>query len=90
MTNPEILELVTTMLDAGYTVTINLREPVPTPAPEPTPDPAPKPTPNRSLDDVARAVYRGEYGNGLERIRRLSAEGWDPAKVQERLNTLFY
>ena len=44
--------------------------------------------PQKSLDEVARAVIRGDYGNGAERAQRLKAEGYDPEAVQARVNEL--
>lgn len=40
------------------------------------------------IDSVARAVIRGEYGNGAERVRRLIAAGYDADKVQKRVNQI--
>ena len=42
----------------------------------------------KNLDAVAKAVIRGEYGNGMIRKRRLRAKGYDPDKVQKRVNAL--
>lgn len=42
----------------------------------------------KPLDTVAREVIRGDLGNGQERVRRLSAAGYDPTAVQTRVNTL--
>ena len=44
--------------------------------------------PAQNLDAVARAVIRGDYGNGDERRRRLRAAGYDPDAVQRRVNQL--
>lgn len=44
--------------------------------------------PGPSLDDVARAVIRGDYGNGEERRRRLTAAGYNYNAVQARVNQL--
>ena len=41
-----------------------------------------------NIDKVARAVIRGEYGNGAERVRRLIAAGYDAEKVQKRVNQI--
>ena len=46
-------------------------------------------TPGKSLDDLALEVYRGDWGNGQERIDRLTAAGYDAAAVQNRVNTLY-
>ena len=40
------------------------------------------------IDKVARAVIRGEYGNGAERVRRLIAAGYDADHVQKRVNQI--
>jgi hypothetical protein len=45
-------------------------------------------TPSRSVTEVAKAVLRGEYGNGNERIDALRKEGYDPAKVQAEVNRI--
>lgn len=41
-----------------------------------------------NLDDIAKAVIRGEYGNGEERKARLTAAGYDYAAVQKRVNEM--
>lgn len=41
-----------------------------------------------SIDDIACAVIRGEYGNGEERKARLKAAGYEYAEVQQRVNEL--
>ncbi len=41
-----------------------------------------------SLDDVARAVMRGDFGNGEDRRRRLEAAGYNYNAVQARVNQL--
>lgn len=43
---------------------------------------------DRSLDDVAMAVIRGEYGTGSVRRAKLTEEGWNYALVQARVNEL--
>lgn len=45
-------------------------------------------TPKKSIDEIARAVIRGEYGNGADRKNRITAEGYDYAAVQARVNDL--
>ena len=42
----------------------------------------------KSLDEIAKLVIRGNYGNGEERKKRLIAEGYDYAQVQKRVNEL--
>lgn len=40
------------------------------------------------LDDIAKKVINGEYGNGQDRISRLTTEGYDAVAVQRRVNEL--
>ncbi|WP_446453280.1 CHAP domain-containing protein [Tuanshanicoccus yangjingiae] len=40
------------------------------------------------ITNVARSVIRGEWGNGAERIRRLTASGYDSRQVQAEVNRL--
>lgn len=54
-----------------------------TPAVEPAPAPEKKP-----LDDIAREVINGDWGNGTDRKNRLTAAGYDYAAVQKRVNEL--
>jgi N-acetylmuramoyl-L-alanine amidase CwlA len=58
-----------------------------TPAPAATPATAPQP-PRPNIDQIAREVIRGTWGNGAERVRRLTAAGHDAAAVQRRVNEL--
>ena len=41
-----------------------------------------------SIDEIARKVIAGEYGNGDKRKAALRAQGYDPAEVQTRVNQL--
>ena len=50
--------------------------------------PAPAPTPSKSVDDLAREVIRGNWGNGQERKDRLTAAGYDYSTVQARVNEM--
>lgn len=50
--------------------------------------PQPTPAPTQSLDDVAQAVMRGEYGNGPARVAALTSAGYDANAVQARVNEL--
>lgn len=43
---------------------------------------------DRSLDEVAMAVIRGEYGVGSARRAKLTEEGWNYALVQAKVNEL--
>ena len=49
---------------------------------------APRASSQRSLDNVATRVIRGEYGNGSARVAKLKREGWDVKAVQKRVNEL--
>ena len=40
----------------------------------------------KSVDEIAREVIAGKWGNGAERKRRLRAAGYDPAVIQARVN----
>ena len=61
----------------------------PTPAPQPTPAPAPAPAPStKSIDEVAREVIQGQWGNGDDRKNRLTAAGYDYNAVQNRVNEI--
>ena len=51
-------------------------------------EPAPAPTPSKSVDDLAREVIRGDWGNGQERKDRLTAAGYDYSTVQARVNEM--
>ena len=42
----------------------------------------------KSVDTIAREVIRGDWGNGDERKRRLTAAGYDYSTVQKRVNEL--
>lgn len=42
----------------------------------------------KSIDEVARRVIRGDYGNQPERQQRLEAEGYNYREVQNRVNQL--
>ena len=42
----------------------------------------------KSVDELAREVLQGKWGNGAERKKRLEAAGYDYAAVQEKVNQL--
>lgn len=42
-----------------------------------------------SVDEVAKLVISGKYGNDPERSAKLSAEGYDPKVVQAKVNEIF-
>lgn len=45
-------------------------------------------SPSYNVDDIARRVIRGEFGNGQSRFNKLSAQGYDWKKVQNRVNEM--
>lgn len=46
------------------------------------------PTTAKAVDELAREVIRGDWGNGSERKSRLTAAGYDYAAVQVRVNEI--
>lgn len=42
----------------------------------------------KSINEIAKEVIKGEWGNGQERKDRLSAAGYDPNTVQKRVNEI--
>ena len=50
---------------------------------------SPSPAPQlKSIDEIAKEVIRGNYGNGEERKRRLAAAGYNYEQVQKRVNEM--
>lgn len=47
-----------------------------------------KPTTTKTIDQVAKEVIDGKWGNGQERKSKLTAAGYDAAAVQKRVNEL--
>lgn len=54
-------------------------------APEVVPTPAPA---QKSVDELAQEVIRGEWGNGSDRRARLESAGYDYDAVQNRVNEI--
>ena len=54
-------------------------------APEVVPTPAPS---QKSIDELAQEVIRGEWGNGSDRRARLESAGYDYDTVQNRVNEI--
>lgn len=54
---------------------------------KPTPAPAPTPA-KKSVDEIAKEVINGNWGNGADRKKRLEAAGYNYAEVQKRVNAL--
>jgi flagellum-specific peptidoglycan hydrolase FlgJ len=45
-------------------------------------------SPLKSVDEIAKEVIRGDWGNGDERKKKLTAAGYDYAAVQKRVNEM--
>ncbi|MEF2736596.1 MAG: N-acetylmuramoyl-L-alanine amidase [Bifidobacterium choerinum] len=58
---------------------------VPTAAPA---KPAVKPSGKLTVDQIAREVINGKWGNGADRMARLKAAGYDAAAVQAKVNEI--
>ena len=48
----------------------------------------PDKTLNKSINEIAKEVLAGKWGNGAERTKRLKESGYDPDKVQKAVNEL--
>lgn len=46
------------------------------------------PTSRKSIEELAKEVLNGKWGNGLDRRNRLSAAGYDPSAVQAKVNEM--
>lgn len=46
------------------------------------------PAPQKTIDELAKEVLNGDWGNGSDRKERLTAAGYDYAAVQARVNEL--
>ena len=51
-------------------------------------EPTPAPKPSKSVDELAKEVIRGNWGNGQERKDRLTAAGYNYSAVQARVNEM--
>lgn len=56
------------------------------PAPEPTPEPAP--SPKKTIDEIAKEVIAGKWGNGADRKKALTEAGYDYDEVQARVTEI--
>lgn len=45
-------------------------------------------TPKKSVDEIAREVIDGKWGNGADRKNRITAAGYDYAAIQKRVNQM--
>lgn len=48
----------------------------------------PKPSPGKSVEELAQEVLEGKWGNGQDRVNRLTAAGYDYSAVQKRVNEI--
>ncbi len=69
---------------SGYTTDISLRQTLKL-SKEKTEN---SPVTQKTIDELARAVIRGEWGSGQERKNRLTEAGYDYSAVQARVNEL--
>lgn len=82
MTDKSKVEALVAQLSAeGFTVAVAEI----TPAPDPVPAPAPK---EKTVEELAREVINGDWGNGAERRNRLTAAGYDYTTVQNMVNKM--
>lgn len=54
----------------------------------PQPTPTPQPVPKKTIDDIAREVIVGKWGNGTTRKNALTAAGYDYDTVQDMVNQI--
>lgn len=50
--------------------------------------PVEKTEPKKTIDEVAKEVIDGKWGNGEERVEKLKAAGYDPDAVQKKVNEI--
>ncbi len=49
-----------------------------------------EPKPTKTIDELAQEVLEGKWGNGEERVKRLTEAGYDYKAVQNRVNEILY
>lgn len=64
----------------GFIVTVELDNNAPAPAPAPAS--------KKTVDELAKEVIQGKWGNGAERKSRLTQAGYNYSEVQARVNAL--
>lgn len=47
-----------------------------------------KPSNTKTVDDIAKEVIQGKWGNGSERKEKLMAAGYDYSAIQKRVNEM--
>lgn len=55
---------------------------------KPAPAPTPTPAPAKSIDELAKEVIDGKWGNNPERKQRLTEAGYDYSAIQSRVNEM--
>lgn len=50
--------------------------------------PKAQPAPKKTIDEIAKEVLDGKWGNGEDRVEKLKAAGYDPETVQKKVNEL--
>ena len=58
------------------------------PTPQPQPTPQPTPTPKKSVEEIAKEVIAGNWGNGEDRKSRLEKAGYNYSEIQNKVNEL--
>lgn len=53
-----------------------------------SPTPAPTTTPKKTVDELAKEVIDGKWGNGQDRVNRLTKAGYDAKAVQAKVNAM--
>lgn len=48
----------------------------------------PKTSSTKSVDEIAKEVIRGDWGNGEERKKKLTAAGYDYSVIQKKVNEI--
>ena len=89
-TRAEAEEVLTKLIEAGFIAdiveqTITVETPV---APVVPAVPETPVAPAKSVEEIAKEVYNGKWGNGQERKDRLAAAGYDYAEVQKLVNQM--
>ena len=74
-----------TIADTAPTKPTPIGDPV---AIDPKPIQKPQNAAQKSLDDIAKEIIAGKWGNGTERQRRLTEAGYDYAKAQAKVNEI--
>ena len=52
------------------------------------PEDKPTPTPTKSIEEIAKEVIRGDWGNGSDRKGRLEKAGYNYTEVQNKVNEI--